>query len=182
MRSFLAETAQELIRRPMDVLRCFWPAVIFFIGWMTLLVLLLAGQSEIDNNLKPDSGAVAVFCGALIALFAVTIAPGVIRWHRRLIANHPTDWLPFVPFRSAILYTLCVVFAFVLFVAISKIFSSLFHDLLLPVIGLLTGGVELPWILDPSKNPVFSVWRSHHEFRRGIHTWPSVYALAGDRG
>ena len=102
-----------------------------------------------------DGSVVAVLIVSLLVLFAVTIAPGVIRWHRALISNQATHWLPLVPAISAMQYTLLVALIFFLFVAISKIFGSLYQDLLMPIIGLFNGGTVIPWIFDPDKNSAF---------------------------
>jgi hypothetical protein len=155
MRGLLAESAREIMSRPKDILRCFWPTAIFHAAGLALVLVLFPGEIETGRIAKNNENAVAVFIAALLALFAVTIAPGVIRWHRALITSQPTHWLPLVPPLSALLYTLLVAFTFFLFVAIQKIFSSLYQDLLMPIIGLFSGGGEIPWIFDPQKNAAF---------------------------
>jgi hypothetical protein len=157
MRGLLAETVQEIISRPMDILRCFWLTTIFYSAWLLLFFALFPGDTDVGSILELNGVVFVAFIVLLLVLFAITVAPGVIRWHRVLITNQPTHWLPLVPARSAILYTLLATLIFFLYVVISKILGSVYQDLLLPIIGFFNGGAVIPWIFDPYENPAFQV-------------------------
>lgn len=97
MRGLLAETAQEIINRPMDILRCFWPTTIFISTWTMLFLVVLPSETKSGGSSELDGAVIATVVVLLLILFAVTIAPGVIRWHRLLISNQATHWFPLVP-------------------------------------------------------------------------------------
>lgn len=160
MLGLLNETITEMKSKPVDLFRCFWPSVALALASFLIaasfsdLIRQFASESELEANILMF---MAVFAGGGL-VFAATIAPGVIRWHRFLIADQPTSWLPPVPFKSTITYTLLAGSIGFLYVAIQKVFGSLYQDLLFPVVGLVTGSVGLkaiPWLLDPSLNFLF---------------------------
>jgi hypothetical protein len=153
MWGLLKETVQEIIGKPLDMAKCFWSSAIFAISWLTLIEVMPAAEVESASISKIDGFVFAVVAIAMFALFALTVTPGVIRWHRLLITNQPSSWLPLAPMQSTLLYTMLVALTIFLFVAISKILGSLYQDLLLPIIGLLNVGADIPWLFVRLQNP-----------------------------
>jgi hypothetical protein len=96
MWDLVKEALGETFRRPMKLLKCFWPILIYgplAIGTMSGALYWLFSSAAFDNidqiGLMLFVLAVVVIGSFVVALSAATCA---VRWHRHIILGETLDW------------------------------------------------------------------------------------------
>jgi hypothetical protein len=128
MFGLLLESLNEIISRPLALLKTFWLTVVLYFA---VLCLLLGG-------VVADIEAI----GLMLVSMVLVASPGAVQWHRHVLTGESVRWFPRLPDLKSLAYAakLCVT---TIFVGMSqKIASSIAQDILLPVYGLATGGIS----------------------------------------
>ncbi len=138
----LKETLVEIWRHRLDVIKCFWTWPIFCMAVLAIAgLLVISMESEPERNL--DFEQIFSALAVVLCLFALIVSPAAIRWHQLMISGRPVSWLPARPNWSSYKYALITSVLSFAFLVFSKLSSSIWQDLFMPIVGLLTGGREL---------------------------------------
>jgi hypothetical protein len=140
MRNLLQETLAELWTHKTGFLKAFWPVVVLMPA-VTILGGLVYysffSVSNLDQPLVDGELWITILVATVVIAFGV--APSAVRWHRLVIADENVRWLPQLPSVKLWGYTLKLIAVGLGFGAFSKIFESIWSDLLMPIMGLVLG-------------------------------------------
>jgi uncharacterized membrane protein YidH (DUF202 family) len=136
MWGLLGETLSEVKRHFLDMLRCFWPVLIYF---AVAVAMLVAWKYWLDksrhNSLSGIFSSLAVLVVFCAFLFSILAAPAAIQWHRLIITGQPTGWKMSRPSWPAFGYMLLISVLMFFFLILEKFFLAAWDDLLMPILG-----------------------------------------------
>jgi positive regulator of sigma E activity len=146
MWELLRDSCGELASRPIALLKCFGLTVVLY--WLAHHLFSRGVIVELEA------------LTALVFVFVFVTVPGVVRWHRHLIADEMISWLPRPPDVLSLIYVAKLLVATFVLLVIKNIASSIANDLVMPIYGLIVGGREIhlfDWLLAPILTILISV-------------------------
>jgi hypothetical protein len=130
MLELLRESWDEVAKRQIALLKCFWLSVVLYCA-----VLAMMFMGYIDG--------LWAFAGLLV-VFVLTVTPGAVRWHRHVIVEDKVDWKPLLPNGLSLAYAAKLLAATFALAVIKKFIESIVNDLVMPIYGALLGPVAQP--------------------------------------
>jgi hypothetical protein len=129
MWELLKETWDELAKNWLTLLQCFW--------------LPIPLTSALLYFLWPLPQEQFAYFAVYAVLAALVWGNGAVCWHRHVISGDQVSWLPRIPDIKTLWYGIKLIFTVFVFGATGKVGESIARDLLMPIVGLLTGGMEI---------------------------------------
>jgi hypothetical protein len=126
MIGLLCDAWNELARNWMVFVKCLWP----------LILVYALGGLLVLYRLTTPLGATVV----MSVLSLIVIALGAVAWHRHIILQEKTTWLPRMPDMLFFAYLGKILLLAMAFGVISKVTQSFVSDVFMPILGATTFG------------------------------------------
>jgi hypothetical protein len=127
MFGLLLEGLNEILSRPMALVKIFWLTVVLYTASLASLLFGFVSEREVIV--------------VLLVLLILVASPGAVGWHRHILADEQLRWLPRPPDLKSLIYAAKLGFVSIFVGMSQKVASSIAQDILLPIYGLATGGV-----------------------------------------